>query len=98
MDGSATAPPGCRADSCSRDAVVDPIREVVADFRIPLAEAIRGYWCWALKIANTASYDHTDAYEHLVKVIDRAVDTRSERLDGLVGFVDSCRTIDTRQK
>ncbi|WP_236794630.1 acyl-ACP desaturase [Amycolatopsis sp. GM8] len=75
------------------DAVLDPIREVIADFRMPLAGTIRGYWRWALKIADTARYDHTDAYEHLIKVMNRAVDTPSERLGELVGFVDACRTI-----
>ncbi|HVW41665.1 MAG TPA: acyl-ACP desaturase [Amycolatopsis sp.] len=75
------------------DAVLDPIREVVADFRMPLADTLRGYWRWALKIADTARYDHTDAYEHLVKVLNRAVDTPSERFAEVVRFVDACRTI-----
>lgn len=75
------------------DAVVEPIRQVVADFRMPLAGTIRGYWRWALKIADAARYDHTDAYEHLINVITRAVDVRSDPLDELIRFVDSCRTI-----
>ncbi|MTD58236.1 acyl-ACP desaturase [Amycolatopsis pithecellobii] len=75
------------------DAVLDPIRAVIAEFRMPLAGAIRGYWRWALKIADTARYDHTDAYEHLINVMNRAVDTPSERLGELVRFVGACRTI-----
>jgi hypothetical protein len=75
------------------DAVVEPVRDVIANFRMPLADTIRGYWRWALKIADTARYDHTDAYEHLVKVIDRAVDARSEPLDELVQFIGQCRAI-----
>lgn len=75
------------------DAVLDPIRAVIAEFRMPLAGTIRGYWRWALKIADTARYDHTDAYEYLIKVMNRAVDTPSERLSGLVAFVDDCRTL-----
>ncbi|MEU1799711.1 hypothetical protein [Streptomyces sp. NPDC019937] len=54
------------------NAVVEPVREVVAGFRMPLSDTIRGYWRWALKIADTADYDHTDAYDHLIKVINRA--------------------------
>lgn len=69
------------------DAVVEPIRDVIAAFRMPLADTMRGYWRWALKIADVARYDHTDAYEHLVKVVDRAVDARSERVDELVRFI-----------
>jgi acyl-[acyl-carrier-protein] desaturase len=75
------------------DEVLDPIREVIAGFRMPLADTLRGYWRWALKIADTARYDHTDAYEHLIKVLNRAVDTPSDRLSELVTFVDSCRSI-----
>lgn len=75
------------------DAVVPQIRDVIADFRMPLAGTVRGYWRWALRIADVARYDHTDAYEHLIAVIDRAVDTRTEPLDELVRFVDSCRTL-----
>lgn len=76
------------------DAVAEPVREVVAGFRMPLSDTIRGYWRWALKIADTASYDHTDAYEHLIRVINRAVDTpRGERVDRLLDFIASCRTL-----
>ncbi|MFC4943073.1 acyl-ACP desaturase [Pseudonocardia sp. GCM10023141] len=75
------------------DRVVTPIRDVIADFRMPLAGTVRGYWRWALRIADTARYDHTDAYEHLIAVIDRAVDVRTDPLDELIRFVDSCRTV-----
>ena len=46
-----------------------------------------------MKVADTARYDHTDAYEHLIKVMNRAVDTPSDRLTELKTFVDACRTI-----
>jgi hypothetical protein len=49
------------------DRVVEPIRDVIAGFRMPLADTLRGYWRWALKIAGTARYDHTDAYEHPIR-------------------------------
>ncbi|WP_433281204.1 acyl-ACP desaturase [Pseudonocardia xinjiangensis] len=75
------------------DSVVGPVRDVIADFRMPLAGTVRGYWRWALRIADVARYDHTDAYEHLISVIDRAVDVRTDPLDELVRFVDSCRTL-----
>jgi acyl-[acyl-carrier protein] desaturase len=73
--------------------VVESIREVIAGFRMPLADTIKGYWRWALKIADTARYDHTEAYEHLVKVVNRAADARSEKVDELVAFVSACRKI-----
>lgn len=72
------------------DAVVEPIREVIADFRMPLADTVRGYWRWALRVAGTARYDHTEAYEHLVKVVNRAVDARSDKVEELIAFVTAC--------
>jgi acyl-[acyl-carrier-protein] desaturase len=75
------------------DAVVEPIRDVIATFRMPLADTMRGYWRWALKIADTARYDHTDAYDSLIKVLDRAVSPRSDRLEELVRFVGAARTV-----
>lgn len=77
------------------DTVVDAIRAVIADFRMPLADTIRGYWRWALKIADTARYDHTEAYEHLIKVVNRAVDARSDKVDELIEFVNAVRTLHT---
>lgn len=75
------------------DQMVEPVRDVIASFRMPLAETMRGYWRWALRIADTAHYDHTDAYEHLIRVVNRAVDTKSDKMGELVRFVDSCRTV-----
>jgi hypothetical protein len=54
---------------------------------MPLADTLRGYWRWALKIADTARYDHTDAYDGLIAVLDRAVSARTEKVDELVSFV-----------
>ncbi|MFC8528205.1 acyl-ACP desaturase [Nocardia sp. NPDC057227] len=75
------------------DDVVDPLRDVIANFRMPLADTMRGYWRWALEIADVASYDHTEAYEHLIRVIDRAVDARTDRVDELARFIAECRTV-----
>ena len=78
------------------DAVVDPIREVIAEFRMPLADTIRGYWRWALKIADTARYDHTEAYDHLVKVVNRAVDAKTDKVNELIAFVTACGQLEPR--
>jgi acyl-[acyl-carrier-protein] desaturase len=69
------------------DAVVEPIKDVVANFRMPLADTMNGYWRWALKIADTAAYDHTDAYAHLINAVHRACDTKSDKVNGLLEFV-----------
>ncbi|GAA5069255.1 hypothetical protein HNP84_008963 [Thermocatellispora tengchongensis] len=75
------------------DTVAEPMRDVIAAFRMPLADTMRGYWRWALKIADVARYDHTDAYEHLIKVIDRAVDAPTRRIDELTAFISRCRAL-----
>ncbi len=76
------------------EAMADPIREVIANFRMPLAETIKGYWRWALQISEAAGdFDHTDAYDHLTKIIDRAVNARSDKFDELNRFIQQCRTI-----
>ncbi len=75
------------------DAVVEPMRDALASFRMPLADTLSGYWRWALRIADTARYDHTEAYEHLVRVVRRAVDAPSDRVDELDRFVRACRAL-----
>lgn len=75
------------------DDLVDPVRDVIANFRMPLADTMSGYWRWALRIADAAQYDHTDAYGSLVNVIERAVSAKSDRLDELVRFIEKCGTV-----
>jgi hypothetical protein len=75
------------------EAVIEPIRDAIAQFRMPLADTLNGYWRWALRIADTARYDHTEAYEHLVRIVRRAVDAPSERVDELDRFVRACRAL-----
>lgn len=75
------------------DDMIEPVREVIANFRMPLADTIRGYWRWALRIADTAGYDHTEAYAHLARVIERTVSAKSDRLDELVRFIDQCASV-----
>ncbi len=75
------------------DEMVEPVREVIANFRMPLADTINGYWRWALRIADAADYHHTDAYAHLARVIERTVSAKSDSLDELVRFIDQCATV-----
>ncbi len=75
------------------DAMVAPVREVIEGFRMPLADTISGYWRWALRIADAAAYDHTDAYVHLARVIDHAVSAKTDPLDELVRFIELCGAV-----
>ena len=45
-----------------------------------------------LTAASQLAPDHTDAYEHLVRTVHRAVDARSDRVEELTRFVQAART------
>jgi acyl-[acyl-carrier-protein] desaturase len=48
---------------------VPDLKDVLATFRMPLADTLNGYWRWSLKIADATSYDHTEAYDALVRLV-----------------------------
>lgn len=68
------------------------MRDVVAGFRMPLADTLQGYWRWSLQVADVASYDHTEAYEALTRLVRGFADTRGmpEAAD-LLSLVDGIR-------
>jgi acyl-[acyl-carrier-protein] desaturase len=45
------------------------MRDVVATFRMPLADTLHGYWRWSLRVADATSYDHTESYEALTRLV-----------------------------
>ncbi|AHH97310.1 hypothetical protein GCM10010174_72570 [Kutzneria viridogrisea] len=51
-------------------ATVPDIKDVLATFRMPLADTLKGYWRWSMKITDATSYDHTEAYDALVRLVD----------------------------
>ncbi len=56
-------------------ALLPRIREVLANFRMPLADTLTNYWRWSLRVSDTAGgYDYTDAFASLVQVVKRAAD------------------------
>jgi acyl-[acyl-carrier-protein] desaturase len=66
------------------DELIPAIKDVLSHFRMPLAETLKNYRRWALEVSDAAGgYDHTAAYEELVRVVDRAANasTRSRSLD-----------------
>jgi acyl-[acyl-carrier protein] desaturase len=65
---------------CFGQAVLAPVKEVLAGFRMPLSSTMARYWRRSLEIADAVGgYDHTEAYEALVASVQRAADgaTRS---------------------
>ncbi len=52
---------------------IPAIQEALQAFKMPLAEQLENYWRWSLEISDTAGgYDHTVAFEDLVRVVNRA--------------------------
>ncbi len=69
--------------------VIGPVKDVIAHFKMPLATTLRGYWRWAIQIADAMDYDHTEAFEHLVRTVNRVADasihSKTTELSDLVG-------------
>jgi hypothetical protein len=59
-------------------ATVPDLKEVLATFRMPLADTLAGYWRWSLRVADAAGYDHTEAYEALARVVKDFTGERGE--------------------
>jgi acyl-[acyl-carrier-protein] desaturase len=75
-------------------ATVPSLKEVLGTFRMPLAGTLAGYWRWSLKVADTAGYDHTEAYESLVRVVKGFTAERGEAsAEDLISFVQRIRRL-----
>ncbi|MEU8567825.1 acyl-ACP desaturase [Streptomyces pathocidini] len=67
-----------------------PVKEVLETFRMPLADTLTDYWRWSLKVADSVGYDHTEAYEALVRLVREYTGTAGEGDgDELLSFVAS---------
>lgn len=54
------------------------IQDALQSFKMPLAEQLDNYWRWSLEVSDTAGgYEHTAAYEELLRVVQRAADASS---------------------
>ncbi|WP_207897758.1 acyl-ACP desaturase [Amycolatopsis pittospori] len=51
------------------ESTVHDLKDVLATFRMPLADTLNGYWRWSMKVTDATSYDHTEAYESLVRLV-----------------------------
>lgn len=74
---------------------VPNLKEVIGTFRMPLADTLKGYWRWSLQVADAASYDHTEAYESVARLVnDFASSSGAADVDDLGSFVAAIRKID----
>ncbi|WP_329620741.1 acyl-ACP desaturase [Streptomyces sp. NBC_01255] len=75
-------------------AAVPGLKDVIATFRMPLADTMKGYWRWSLKVADDTSYDHTEAYDAVVRLVRGFVDTPGEpSVEDLGAFVQAIRRV-----
>jgi hypothetical protein len=73
-------------------ATVPGLKEVLGTFRMPLADTLTGYWRWSLRVADAVDYDHTEAYESLVRVVrDFTTERGDASADDLITFVQRIR-------
>jgi hypothetical protein len=73
---------------------VPHLKEVLETFRMPLADSLTNYWRWSLKVADTVGYDHTDAYEALVRLVQDCLDQPGQLgADELMTFVAAVRRL-----
>jgi acyl-[acyl-carrier-protein] desaturase len=78
-------------------ATVPDLREVLATFRMPLADTLDGYWRWSLRVADHAGYDHTEAYEALARLIRQfAAGPGNASATDLIAFVHAISAVAPR--
>jgi len=67
---------------------------VLGTFRMPLADTLNGYWRWSLKIADATSYDHTEAYDAVVRLVNGFATSRGNASAAdLAEFVHRIRAV-----
>jgi len=58
--------------------ILPAIQEVLQTFKMPLAEQLDNYWRWSFEVSDAAGgYDHTAAFEDLLRVVQRSADASS---------------------
>jgi rubrerythrin len=73
---------------------LDAIKDVLFHFKMPLATSLKGYWRWALRVADAVGYDHTEAYESLLRVVERTADAATDsRTASMHDFIRSVRGV-----
>jgi hypothetical protein len=74
--------------------LVPDLKDVLGTFRMPLADTLSGYWRWSLKVADAVGYDHTEAYDALVRLVNGFTNSRGNAsAEDLASFVGKIRAI-----
>jgi acyl-[acyl-carrier-protein] desaturase len=76
------------------DSSLAAIKDVLQHFKMPLSGTLKGYWRWALRISDSVGYDHTEAYDYLIRIVERTADASSDsRTASLKDFVTAIRGV-----
>lgn len=51
------------------DKTISAIKDVLFNFKMPLADTLEGYWRWSIRICDATGYQHTEAYHDLWRVV-----------------------------
>ncbi|MBP2479361.1 hypothetical protein JOF53_008233 [Crossiella equi] len=54
---------------------LDGVKNVLRTFEMPLNGVLDGYWRMALSVVDRVGHDHTEAYDHLGRMVNRFTDT-----------------------
>lgn len=72
-------------------AVLPLLKDTLVQFKMPLADTLKNYWRWSLRISEVANYNYLDAYEHLIVTVKRAADaatwSKTQDLRDFVGAI-----------
>jgi acyl-[acyl-carrier-protein] desaturase len=73
---------------------VPHLKEVLHTFQMPLANTLSGYWRWSLRASDAVGYQHTEAYEALVRLVRELVTAPGEAaVADLADFVAAIRRL-----
>lgn len=77
------------------ETVIPLLKDTLAQFKMPLADTLKNYWRWSIRIAEVADgYDHLEAYDHLIRVVKRVADAPTwSKTQDLADFVGAVRAV-----
>ncbi|GAB2706936.1 acyl-ACP desaturase [Nocardia thraciensis] len=73
---------------------VPHLKDVLHSFKMPLADTLTDYWRWSLRVSDSVGYDHTEAYEALLRLVREQTYTPGEMdTADLIDFVSAVRRL-----
>ena len=64
---------------------------VLTHFRMPLADTLKGYWRWSIRISDAVGFDHTEAFEAAARSVRKVFN--EHEAGQTLGLVESIRSV-----